>query len=565
MARMVSPWPRAELARERTRGTLTAIMLGKMLAVSLLFAGTVVAQEPVHSEPPVYVTAIDLIAEVRDQDGKLSRDLKAEDFTVLEDDVERKVIGLEYLDAPPPDESGMSLPYMGAKPEWQIVVYFDSLFSSTINLRHVSNALAAQAEELAEKGTVEIVVGDMKTELALPATRDVEAIRRGLKDAGLRGAKDFLTVNRRRFAMDLDDKTSTPAKSTSRPNTEAALPPVVQPNFRLDQVRPYVMQEIEMAQRFRRNLLEWMARYPRQRPRLLLLVSGGFEYDPVAYYFGFSQGSKDAQRAREEFSQYNLGAPISAMAKTLAASAWTTISVDSPSGAGEAWIDDGGRSGIGRVRNLTVDHPGQGSAFTSRSSRDPLLALADATGGSVVQRAQLDEMISDLGGRVKITYQVSRPPDGKTHKVAVRANRPGLTVRTMKWSSEATPDDIAAVRAAQILRDGNTLGELPTTLKVEWTPGTTGVRSGNIVVDSSLAPIASVLASRRSSYRVTILARQAGQQPMLLHRIVNDYDPSKGKFRYTAPITAPASKLELAIVVEELTTGVWGGARTQVQ
>jgi len=535
-----------------------------MLAVSLLFAGTVVAQERVHTEPPVYVTAIDLIAEVRGADGKLSRDLKAEDFTVLEDDVERKVIGLEYLDAPAPDESGTSVPYMGAKPEWQIVVYFDSLFSSTINLRHVSNALAAQAEELAAKGPVEVVVGDMKTSLVLPATRDVEAIRRGLKEAGLRGAKDFLTVNRRRFAADLDDKASTPAKNTTRGN-EAGMAPVAQPMVRLEQVRPYVMQEIEMAQRFRRNLLEWMARYPRQRPRLLLLVSGGFEYDPVAYYFGFSQGSKDAQRAREEFSQYDLGAPINAMAKTLAASAWTMISVDSPSGAGEAWIDDGGRSGIGRVRNLTVDHPGTGSAFTSRSSRDPLLEFADATGGSVVQRSQIGEMISDLGGRVKITYQVSRPPDGKTHKVAVRTNRPGMTVRTMKWSSEATPDDIAAVRAAQILRDGDSLGELPTTLKVEWTPGTTGVRSGNIVVDSSLAPIASVLASRRSAFRVTILARQSGQQPMLLHRIVNDYDPSKGKFRYTAPITAPSSKLELAIVVEELSTGVWGGARTQVQ
>lgn len=538
-------------------------MLGKTLVVSLLFAGTVVAQEPVHTEAPVYVTAIDLIAEVRGEDGKLSRDLKAEDVTVLEDDVERKVIGLEYLDDPAPAEPGTS---PRAKTDWQIVIYFDSLFSSTINLRHVSNALAAQAEKLAEKGTVEIVVGDMKTSLALPATRDVEAIRRGLKQAGLRGAKDFLTVNRRRFTADLDDKASTPAKTTSTPSREIALPPVVQPNLRLDQVRPYVMQEIEMAQRFRRNLLEWMARYPRQRPRLLLLVSGGFEYDPTAYYFGFAQGSPDAQKARAEFSQYDIGSPISALAKTLAASAWTMISVDSPSGAGEAWIDDGGRSGIGRVRNLTVDHPGQGSAFTSRSTRDPLLEFAEATGGSVVQRAKLDEAIADLGGRVKITYQVSRPPDGKTRKIAVRTSRPGITIRTMKWSSEATPDDIAAVRAVQILREGDSSGELPTTLKVEWTPGTTGVRSGTIVVESALEPIAAALASsRRSAFRVTILAKQEGQQPVLLHRVVSSYDPSRGKFRYTAPITAPASKLELGIIVEELSTGVWGGARTQVQ
>jgi VWFA-related protein len=546
----------------------------KALFLSLLMAGTVVAQQQTRTEQAVNVTAIELLAEVRGADGTVPRDLKAEDFTVEEDGVERQVIGVEFLDeaaatAPAAPEGTARVPYMASKANWQIVIYFDTLFSSTINLRKISETLAAQAEELARMGTVEIVVGDLTPSLVVPATRDVETIRNGLKKAVSRGAKDFLTVHRRRFVMDRDNKAGTPRRSTrvtaSARDADPDAQDIIQPMTRLDQVRPYVMQELEMAQRFRRNLLEWMARYPQQRPRALMLISGGFEYDPAAYYFGFSQSSKDAQQAREEFSQHDLGSPISQLAKTLAASSWTMISVDAPAGAGDQWIDDSGRSGIGRIRNLRTDDPGTGSAFSGTRTRDPLLEFADATGGSVVQRGQIAATLADLGRRVKITYQVSRPPDGKAHRVAVRTKLPGVTVRTMKWSSEATPDDIAAVRAVSILRDGGPLGELPTSVNVEWTPGTTGRRTGNIVVKSSLAPVASLASSRSAAFRVSILAREAGQQPMLIHRIVSDYDPSKGTFVYTAPITAPASKLELVIAVEELSTGIWGGARAMVQ
>ena len=121
-----------------------------------------------------------------------------------------------------------------------IVIYFDTLFSSTINLRKISETLATQAEELARMGTVEIVVGDMTSTLVLPATRDVEAIRRGFKEAVSRGAKDFLTVHRRRFIRDQDDRSSTPRRNTTLTATQRAVDPeardIVQPMIRLDQV-----------------------------------------------------------------------------------------------------------------------------------------------------------------------------------------------------------------------------------------------------------------------------------------------------------------------------------------
>jgi hypothetical protein len=542
-------------------------MKAKALLVSLLIAGAALAQEPVHTESTLYVTAIDLVADVRDASGTLPRDLKPEDFTLLEDDVERKVIGVESLAAQRESETGTSVPYMGAKQPWQIVVYFDTLFSSTINMRKIAESLAAQAEELAAMGSVEVVIGDLTTSLVLRASRDPEEIRKGFKKAVSRGAKDFLTVQRRRFIADLDNKNSSARGFTPQSPMARAMAPIdaVPPMVRLDQVRPYIMEEIEMARRFQRNLFEWMARYPKQQPRLLLLVSNGFEYDPTAFYFASAQGSRDAQKATEEFSQYDLGTGMTTIAKALAASSWTMVSIDSPSGAGDEWIDDGSRSGLGRVRSLRVDDATRGASFTGTRMRDPLLEFADTTGGSVVQRAQIDEAINGMTQRVKITYQVSRPPDGRAHRVEVRSNRPGVTVNTMKWASEATPEDIAAVRVAQILKGGEPPTDLPTNVNVEWAPATTGRRSGKIVVKSSLNGLSSLPLSKRAAFRVTILAREEEQQPMLIHRIVNDYDLSHGIFMYTAPITAPAKPLELVIAVEELSTGVWGGARALVQ
>ncbi|HUP64604.1 MAG TPA: hypothetical protein VM557_04925, partial [Thermoanaerobaculia bacterium] len=53
-------------------------------------------QVPALSER-TFVTAIDLIVDVRDRSGNTPTDLRAEDFYVVEEGVERSVIGLNYL------------------------------------------------------------------------------------------------------------------------------------------------------------------------------------------------------------------------------------------------------------------------------------------------------------------------------------------------------------------------------------------------------------------------------------------------------------------------------------
>ena len=508
------------------------------LAASLVIAQT-------FTEPPVHVTAIELVSEVHDASGNVPADLKPEDFTVLEDGVEKPVIGVDYLGtrravALTPESPAEPTPPPPSPPNWQIVIYFDAFFSSTMNLRNAVASLSKQAEELAKLGTVEVVVAEPKPRVVLEATRDPEQIRQGLRKASVLG-QDWLVRHRRQFVQSTE--------LSRGPRTMSSGP---------SNVRGFIMEEISMTARFRRNLLEWVSRYQRHVPRALFLVSGGFELDPSRYYLSFANAA-DQARIREEFTAYQLGSTAEVMGKALASESWTTVAIDAPLGAGDQFLDDASRTSVGRVRALST-RPSRDASFTSQHTREPLLALADATGGTVANRAKLPEILTGLTQRVKITYQVSRPPDGRTRSVEVRSRRPGLKIRTLRWSAEMSSDEIAAARAVKLAREGEPRGELPTSVSVTWTSTEGARRKGVVTVNTNFRSIVPLLRERRGAFRVTIVALEPGAQPFVIHRIVNEYDLSTGVFTYRAPIAA-TDQIEVTATVEEITSGIWGGGR----
>src|SRR5688500_1177472 len=117
-----------------------------LIAVLLVAALPISSQQPVHTEPSLYVTAIDLIVDVRDGSGKLPAGLTPGDFVLVEDGVERKIIGIDYLRAeretanaaqvaaaPAAPASGAKGPVMpGAQKLWQTVLYFETQLSGTM-------------------------------------------------------------------------------------------------------------------------------------------------------------------------------------------------------------------------------------------------------------------------------------------------------------------------------------------------------------------------------------------------------------------------------------------------
>src|SRR5687767_5459418 len=99
-----------------------------LLSISLAVSGQ---QLPQAGSEQVHVTAIDVIADVRDVSGKVPQNLKPSDFIVREDDVERTVVGVEYLRARGQNSQvvavggteGTAAPTAPRRGPWQNVLY----------------------------------------------------------------------------------------------------------------------------------------------------------------------------------------------------------------------------------------------------------------------------------------------------------------------------------------------------------------------------------------------------------------------------------------------------------
>src|SRR5688572_4503026 len=98
------------------------------LLLTVALAGGAQNAPPVASEQ-VHVTAIDVVADVRDAKGNLPPNLKPGDFVVIEDGVERTVVGLDYLRAERiagAIDTAETASRPSDQPLWQNVIYFET-------------------------------------------------------------------------------------------------------------------------------------------------------------------------------------------------------------------------------------------------------------------------------------------------------------------------------------------------------------------------------------------------------------------------------------------------------
>src|SRR5687767_3287447 len=135
----------------------------------LLLAASVAAsaQElPQGGSEQVYVTAIDVVADVRDQKGKVPDGLKPADFVVLENGVERTVVGVEYLRAPkgPKAQTAVAAaPSTAEQPRqslWQNVLYFETALSNSTGRVSAAREMMKHVDRLVQMGTVDVVLAD---------------------------------------------------------------------------------------------------------------------------------------------------------------------------------------------------------------------------------------------------------------------------------------------------------------------------------------------------------------------------------------------------------------------
>lgn len=545
------------------------------------------AQQPVHTEPPLYVTAIDLIVDVRDASGKLPAGLTANDFVLVEDGVERRIVGLDYLRserrAAPVPAATVSEPVPSAAPNapaprlWQTVLYFETELSSTSGRQRIVSELLQKVDTMVEMGTVDVVLAKPRPAALVRNSRDPEAIRTALRTVAAQTGINQLVSHRRRYLRERHEIASlADIKRNSPPPSKIELGSKSPPRADFDAngelvthgqgaktIRPYIDEEIQLVNRFRNNLLTWVSNYRRHIPRTLVVVTDGFDVDPLEFY-SQDLNQTDDMELRTHVAQQAGAESATRMAATLAASGWTTLAVPADYAFSDGWVDDASTSAIGRVHKSATTPGKQGAKALLYRPIDPLHVMALETGGKVVANsAKIGEAIEDIDDRLRITYQVDRKPDGKARKVEVRPRDRDLRVRSARWASSSTPDELAEVRALGLLNGDAFKGELPVKAAIAWSAAA-GRRKGMLEASADVASVRQMLPpGTKGDFRFTLAIRVPEKGGFVTNHIISGYRMDDGMFRVKTPVDFPEGTSDVAVVVEEINTSLWGAAKIQ--
>ncbi|MCP3964681.1 MAG: VWA domain-containing protein [bacterium] len=543
--------------RPRWRDWLPAGILRAVLALQLL-AGAALAQED---------ATVRLQVEVLDAKGQVPADLTAADLEVVEGG---SALPLTSLSAP----AAVGAP-------GRLVIYIDQALSSSFTVKRAAEALAPLAGPLTELGEVEIVVAAETPEQEL-RSRDRLVVseklsRMALTDSGDAGVLEI----RGRVMRDLRLASSTP----------------LAPADVAEIVVAGIEEELELIRARREQLLAWAAPPSGAEPgrRILLLILDGFDLDPVDYYVQQLDDGEVRSVVREAAKLETLDASVRETSRALSGLGWTVLPVamqaddEEPPALEYKPIEIGGDRGTTSAPGITIR---PGSLFGRRKAeepeepeipepvllrpREPLNLIAEATGGEVVTSDQaLRDAVSRVAGRFEIGYSSALPLEANLERIEVRAVRPGLTVRARRWQSRAVPAEVAAIRLRRLLSGIEDDGgfDVAAVLTLDE-PKEEGAAPSTAQLEARLdlreleaaTPDEEWQAAAAAVFRVSLAVTGTGAEPRRLHQeVVRAEDLSDfEEWRYRTRLELPDDAGEVAVLVEELSGGYWGGRRATV-
>ena len=301
-------------------------------------------------------------------------------------------------------------------------------------------------------------------------------------------------------------------------------------------------------------------------PRLMLVVGAGFDMDPVDFYLPFIERMETHSSgfAREEFNRYRQTERVDQVGRDMAAAGWLVIPVATrTTGAGSGSADTGGGDRFQQFLSAQPD--------AIRSDRadflllDPIGSqrhLAAPSGGEVAMGANgLDRLISSSAGWYRLSYQIDRPPDGADHQLAISANRPGTNIRSTSVIASETPEGAAAARVRRLLRGSAENSDLVVEIALTEPRPTEGKKmTAEADVTVHLDPISALLVEGgRRNLRVSVGVLASDNEVFILHR-TETVDGVVDVWGYEVPLQWPRGPATLAVVVEDLGSGAWGGA-----
>lgn len=449
---------------------------------------------------------------------------------MLEDGARRRVLGAET-----------------GKP-WRVVVYVDRILAGTRSVRGAAGLLAAQSRELTALGPVEIVLAEPEPRPALLPTRDPLAVDESLSRLLLMAdGRDDLRALRQRFL----DEVGAPTEASEDSSDDLA-----------DRVEEAVAAETRLVGRQQDALLEWLAGEAREDgPRVLFLVTDGFDLDPRAPYL-----DKIADPARRSAIQAGLAEPPLAaraaeLARTAAALGWTVL----PMPVGNERLPELGRLRTRSTREVPIgvvitpgrrkpkEEPATPELPPLREPRAPLVTLAAETGGEILTDASTAAAaISRLRSRLWLRYETPAATDGRLRAVEVRKTGSEERAKAARWSGPPVPEAMAALRARRLLDGEEDLGELGVPAVLRRTDDPSGAVSW----------VLEVRPEEPSIRRITVAVPSETGEGMIQRVLTPAELAEDGAWRF--PVTLPAGAERVAVMFDDLESGAWGGRMLEV-
>ncbi len=488
-------------------------------------------------------------------------------------------LGLAVLQEPPADLSSadfevrrgdqiLEVEALERTPERRILIYIDFPLSSSGSAQRAVSILSAEAVRLTSLGPVEIVRADPQPRQILPPTRDATAVEAALSQMAFGGEhRDSLREIRKRQYAQLRPLLASTGSRGDAGEFEA--------------LERAMNEEARLLTRQQDYYLSYLASAPLAGAQgLAFWVTDGFDLDPYTFYVDPIGGSQ-SRSLRSRLAPSPLPAVAEELGKAMSSLGWAFVAVSVPE---TVTAPAAGLSDYQRFKDST----GTGSsdpapkAFISTTlegirrklnqsgeaaepegpllvaPRAPLDLLAGATAGAVVAGApEMSSFLDSLARRYALQIRV---PPGESHEITVRSRRSGLQFRAPRWIGTSLPSAVSAARVRRLLAGDLEGGHLDLVAAVRRESPQSGTAILEARADLGVRFQESVGGGPEGPAELRItLAPGDRQGPATLQHGYQTVENPRDPWSYSQAVASPEGADRIALIVEDLNTGFWGG------
>lgn len=430
-------------------------------------------------------------------------------------------------------------------------LYVDTATLNRRSMKLVTDAVAGHLDAILAVGPLEIVLADAAPAVYLPATSDAAAVHKALADlaANVSGKQRLLDL--RKDALEEIRNAELSTKSAAASNTRVHL-------------RAATEHEVALLRISFDRLEAWAAARPDARPGILYYANDGFDMDPIETYRN-AIGSRD-EGLRNEVLQLSAeyGGEVSKLLArvegTLAGKGLTTVPLVLGGTTAEfaSSASNMGLRGGAAMRQVVDSAP----LFFYTRPTEPLGLVAGATGGEIVSTSsRFGAVLDHIGSAWIVTFRVGAVPDGRPHPLVVQAARDGVVLRTTRYLLTGSPRAASLERAVRVLEGS----EKPADVPVLATLVPSGQRSGMLRLAVNFASVRDVLGGAGGVVPLRLtLAVDLGDGEPFTSAEEADWRPDSDSWRYQLPLTWPSEARRVAVLVEEVSTGLAGAAVLEI-